>query len=341
MSKTKIICSIGPSSADQKTLEKMIENGMDIARFNMSHGSHESHMACYDALVRAQKKTGKNIDVMLDTKGPEIRIKDFEKGSAQLKVGQKFVITTKDVVGNEKQVSVNYPNLPKVVKKGNKIYINDGIIELEVEKVSKENIETKVVHGGVLLNKKSINLPGIDTGLEFLSEKDKNDIAFAKNINAKYLALSFVSYPKDVLKAREFLKSQKMSKIKIISKIESEQGIKNFDKILEVSDGIMVARGDLGVEIDYAKIPYFQKVMIKKCNEHKKFAVTATQMLESMTNNPVPTRAEVSDVANAVFDGSNAIMLSGETANGKHPPLVVETMRRIANEAEKHKKSCM
>ena len=338
MNKTKIICSIGPSSNTSKILTEMIEAGMDIARFNMSHSTHELHKKNFNELQKAIKKTGKKVSVMLDTKGPEIRIRDFKDDKVFLKQGQKFVITTKDILGDNKQVSVNYDKLPAVLKKGNILYINDGVIELQVEKTTKDSIITKVIHGGELSNKKSINLPGIETGIEFLNEKDKCDLEFAKEINAEYIALSFVSHKEDVTKAREFLKSKNLSNLKIISKIESAQGIENFDDILKVSDGIMVARGDLGVEIDFAKIPYYQKEMIKKCKKAKKFVVTATQMMESMTTNPVPTRAEVSDVANAVFDGSSAIMLSGETANGKHPTLVVKTMRHIADEAEKHTK---
>ncbi len=338
MSKTKIICSIGPSSNTSKILTEMIEAGMDIARFNMSHSSHELHKQSFKELQKAIKKTGKKVSVMLDTKGPEIRIKDFKDGKVFLKQGQKFIITTKDVLGDEKQVSVSYDRLPEVLKKGDILYINDGMIKLQVEKTTKDSVVGKVINGGELSNKKSINIPGIETGMEFLNEKDKSDLAFAKDIEAEYIALSFVSHKEDVLQAREYLKSQGLADIKIISKIESVYGIENFDEILKVSDGIMVARGDLGVEIDFAQIPFYQKEMIKKCNKAKKFVVTATQMMETMTTNPIPTRAEVSDVANAVFDGTNAIMLSGETANGKHPALVVKTMRHIADEAEKHTK---
>lgn len=336
MNNTKIICSLGPSSNTAKTLAEMIEAGMDIARFNMSHSTHELHKKSFNELKKAIKKTGKHVSVLLDTKGPEIRIRDFKDGKITLKAGHKFVITTQDTLGDEKQVSVNHPNFPNVLKKGDIIFVNDGAVKLSVEKTTKDSVVTKVINGGVLSNKKSINIPGIDTGLEFLNDKDKSDLAFAKEIEAEYIALSFVSHKEDVLAARAFLKDNGLADIKIISKIESVQGIENFDEILKVSDGIMVARGDLGVEIDFALIPHLQKEMIKKCKKSKKFVVTATQMMETMTTNPIPTRAEVSDVANAVFDGTSAIMLSGETASGNHPALVIKTMRHIADEAEKH-----
>lgn len=336
VNKTKIICSIGPASNNIETLEKMINAGMNIARFNMSHGTHESHKEMYENVSKASKNTKKKIEIILDTKGPEIRIRDFENGKVNLKNGDMFTLTTEEILGNEKQVSVTYKNLPKILKKGNQILLNDGNIELKVEKTTKTTVECKIVNGGELSNKKSINLPGIPTKLDFLSEQDKSDLAFAKEINADYIALSFVSYPEDVISAREYLNSVGNTKVKLISKIESAEGVKNFDKILKVTDGIMVARGDLGVEIDYAKIPYLQKQFIKKCNEAQKFVVTATQMMESMTNNPRPTRAEISDVANAVFDGTDAVMLSGESANGKYPIETVAAMRKIANEAEKH-----
>ena len=336
MKKTKIICSLGPASSDVNTLEKMIQAGMNIARFNMSHGTHESHKKMVDAVLSARKNTKKKVQLMLDTKGPEIRVKKFENDKILLKDGAKFVLTTKDVVGNQKQVSVTYANLPKVVKAGTKILLNDGNIELKAEKTTATSITCTVVHGGELSNNKSINLPGVKTEMPYLSEQDKSDLCFAKEIGADLVAISFVGCAKDVVQVREFFNNINYNKIKIVSKIESEEGVKNFDKILEVSDGIMVARGDLGVEIDFVKIPYLQKEFIKKCNKAGKFVVTATQMMESMTYNARPTRAEISDVANAVFDGTNAVMLSGESASGKFPVETVTAMRRIANEAEKH-----
>lgn len=336
MKKTKIICSIGPASSDEKVLEKMIESGMNVARFNMSHGTHESHKLLIDAVKKARENLHAPVGIMIDTKGPEIRVKQFENSNVFLTNGAQFVLTTNQMLGNEKMVSVTYNKLPKILKKGTKILLNDGNIELKVEKTTKTDVICTVVNGGELSNNKSINLPDVKTEMVYLSEQDKSDIAFAKEMGADFLAISFVNCPEDVLSVKEYLNEIKFKHVKIISKIESNEGVKNFDKILKVSDGIMVARGDLGVEIDFVKIPILQKEFISKCNHCGKIVVTATQMLESMITNPRPTRAEISDVANAIFDGSTAIMLSGETAAGKHPVEVVETMKRIAIESENY-----
>ena len=339
MNKTKIICSIGPSSSDTKTIEKMINAGMDVARFNMSHGTHESHKKLIENVKIARNMSHSAVAIMIDTKGPEIRIKQFEKGKINLSNGDKFTLTTKDVVGNIDKVSVTYKKLPKILKKGAKILLNDGNIELKAIKITSTDVICEVVHGGLLSNNKSINLPGIKTDMPYLSETDKQDLFFAKEMDADYIAISFVSTDEDVKDVRNYLKEIDFKDVKIISKIENQEGVENFAKILNVSDGIMVARGDLGVEVDFEKIPILQKEFIKKCNNAGKISVTATQMLETMITSPRPTRAEISDVANSIFDGTTATMLSGETASGIDPENVVKTMQRIANEAEIYAKS--
>lgn len=339
MNKTKIVCSIGPTSSNVETLENMIDAGMNVARFNMSHGCHSSHKALIDAVKEARKNKNTSLAILIDTRGPEIRIKQFQDNNpVSLIDGQKFVLTTKNICGTCDKVSVTYTNLPKILKKGDTLLLNDGIIELQVNKCTNCEVICTVVHGGELSNNKSINLPGIKTDMPYLSETDKQDILFAKEMNADYVAISFVNSEKDVKCVRQYLKEIDFKDVKIISKIESQEGILNFDKILKASDGIMVARGDLGVEVDFVKIPIFQKEIIRKCNEAGKVVITATQMLESMIYNPRPTRAEISDVANAIFDGTTAIMLSGETASGQFPVEAVETMKKIANEAEQYTK---
>ncbi len=336
MNKTKIVCSIGPASSKVETLEKMIDAGMNVARFNMSHGTHESHMALIDAVKTARANKSKSIGILIDTKGPEIRVKQFENGKVFLSEGNDFVLTTKEMLGNQEKVSVTYKNLPKILTKDTKILLNDGNIELKVKKTTATDITCTVVHGGELSNNKSINIPGVDTEMSYLSEQDKKDILFAKEVNADFLAISFVNSAQDVIDVKKYLKEISYSDIKIISKIESQKGVENYDKILKQSDGIMVARGDLGVEIDYEKLPILQKEFIEKCIYNGKIVITATQMLESMITNPRPTRAEISDVANAIFDGSTAIMLSGETASGNNPVEAVATMKRIAIETENY-----
>ena len=332
MNKTKIVCSIGPTSSDVKTLEKMIDAGMNVARFNMSHGTHESHKALIEAVKQARSNKNKPVAIMIDTKGPEIRVKQFEDGKIILDDNDTFTLTTNEVAGNQNHVSVTYKNLPKILKKGTKILLNDGNIELKVDKLSACDITCTVIHGGELSNNKSINIPGIKTDMPYLSEQDKSDLLFAKEMDADYIAISFVNCADDVMQVKKYLKEIKFKDVKIISKIESEEGVNNYDKILKVSDGIMVARGDLGVEIDFVRIPILQKQFISKCNFYGKIVITATQMLESMITHSRPTRAEISDVANAILDGTTAIMLSGETASGQFPVEAVETMRRIATE---------
>lgn len=339
MNKTKIVCSIGPSSANLKTLESMIDCGMSVARFNMSHGTHESHKKMIDLVKQARNNKNKSVSIMIDTKGPEIRVKQFEKERVMLKSGDVFTLTTENVLGNENRVSVTYEKLPKILYKNAKILLNDGNIELKVEKIKGKDVLCEVVHGGELSNNKSINLPKIKTEMPYLSEQDKSDLLFAKEMKANFLAISFVGSSEDVLAVKNYLKEIDYKDVKIISKIESQEGVDNFDSILNVSDGIMVARGDLGVEIEFEKIPILQKRFISQCNKHGKIVITATQMLESMINSARPTRAEISDVANAVFDGTTAIMLSGETASGKFPVESVATMKKIALEAENYAKN--
>ncbi len=339
MNKTKIVCSIGPTCNDVESLKKMIDAGMSVARFNMSHGTHESHKILIDAVKQARENKHAGVAILIDTKGPEIRIKQFKDGRIVLKSGDMFTLTTEDCLGTQEYVSVTYAKLPKILKKNTKILLNDGNISLNVENIEGKNIRCRVLNGGELSNNKSINLPGINTEMPYLSEQDKSDLLFAKEVGASYIAISFVGCADDVLEVKKYLKKIKFNDVKIISKIESAQGVKNFDEILRVSDGIMVARGDLGVEIDFVQIPVRQKEFIKKCNDAGKISITATQMLESMIHNPRPTRAEISDVANAVFDGTTAIMLSGETASGCYPIESVDTMKRIAIETENYAKS--
>ena len=335
MSKTKIVCSIGPACNDVEIIEKLALNGMNVARFNMSHGTHESHKEMIEKVKKVREKLNIPIGIMIDTKGPEIRIKNFENDKIFLNIGDEFTLTTKDIVGNQKMVSVTYKKLPKILKIGSKILLNDGSIELEVKKLTKDDVICLVKTNGELSNHKSINLPGIKTDMPYLSEQDKSDILFAKEMEADFLSISFVSFLSDVKDVKNYLKQIHYNKVQIISKIESEDGVKNFDKILSCSDGIMVARGDLGVEVDFVKLPTLQKKFIKKCTDAGKISITATQMLESMIYNKRPTRAEISDVANAIYDGTTAIMLSGETASGKYPVESVSTMRKIAEEVEK------
>ncbi len=336
MNRTKIVCSIGPTSSDIKTLEKMIDAGMNVARFNMSHGTHESHKALIDAVKQARANKNKPVAILIDTKGPEIRIKQFENGKIMLNDGDIFTLTTDDILGTQERVSVTYNKLPKILKKDTKILLNDGNIELKVNKTTAHDIICTVVHGGELSNNKSINLTGVKTEMPYLSEQDKSDLLFAKEMNADYLAISFVNCADDVLQVKNYLKEINFKDVKIISKIESEEGVNNYDKILKVSDGIMVARGDLGVEIDFVRIPILQKEFINKCNYEGKIVITATQMLESMITHSRPTRAEISDVANAILDGTTAIMLSGETASGEFPVETVSTMQKIAIETENY-----
>lgn len=334
MNKTKIVCTMGPSCNDLETIKQMMLAGMDVARFNMSHGTHESHRNHMNLVKQARFELGLPVAIMLDTKGPEIRIKQFKNGKIMLQNGQNFALTTEQVLGDESIVSVTYAKLPEIVKNGTKILLNDGLIELKVIKVSGNVIHTVVEEGGELSNNKSINIPSVELNMEYLSETDKADLAFGAKENVDCYSISFVNSAKDVEDVRKYLASVGAKDAFIISKIESAKGVEKMNEIISASDGVMVARGDMGVEVPFEKLPSIQKQMIEKSNELGKLSITATQMLESMVSNTRPTRAEISDIANAIYDGTSAIMLSGETSAGQHPVLAVSTMQKIANETE-------
>jgi len=333
MRRTKIVCTIGPASEKVETLKQMMLAGMNVARLNFSHGTHEDNGRRIAAVRQAAGEVGKNIAIMLDTKGPEIRLKTFANPPVTLEQGQRFTLTTRDVVGDKTIVSVTYMDLPRDVRPGSRIAVADGLIMLEVESVEEQDVHCRVVNGGQLSNQKGVNLPGVNVNLPSITDKDIADIKFGIEQGVDFIAASFIRKASDVIAIRQILE-QEGANIDIIAKIESRQGVDNLAEIVNVADGIMVARGDLGVEIPAEEVPVLQKTMIAMCNKAGKPVITATQMLESMTQNPRPTRAEASDVANAIFDGSDAIMLSGETAAGKYPVQAVETMARIAQRAE-------
>jgi len=331
MKKTKIVCTIGPSSESEDRLESLITNGLNVARLNFSHGNHEEHKRRIDTIKKVRDKLDLPVAIMLDTKGPEIRTRDFENGTVELSEGQEFTLTTRDVLGNDKVCSITYDGLPNDVSIGDSILIDDGLIELQVEKIlNSTDIKCIVKNPGQVKNHKGINVPGIKINLPAITAKDINDIVFGIQNGVDFIAASFIRKASDVIEIRRVLEENGAGDIQIISKIENQQGVENLDEIINVSDGIMVARGDLGVEIPTEEIPLIQKTIIKKCNEVGKPVITATQMLDSMIRNPRPTRAEVTDVANAILDGSDAIMLSGETAAGKYPVEAVKTMTNIA-----------
>ena len=334
MKRTKIICTLGPASTNEDIMREMLESGMNVARFNMSHGDHEEHTNRIAMFRRVRDELGVPAAVLLDMKGPEIRLRDFKDGSVILKDGDMFTLTSEDIIGDEKKASITYLNLPKDIKDGCKVLIDDGKVTLEVVSHDDKDIVCKVIYGGKVSNHKGINVPSVHLNMPYLSEVDKADLLFGIQQDVDFVAASFVRTEKDVKDVREFLDYNGGNKIRIIAKIENQEGIDNFDEILRVANGIMVARGDMGVEVDYEKLPGIQKRFIAKCRKAGKIVVTATQMLESMVNNSSPTRAEISDVANAVFDGTSAIMLSGETASGKYPVHAVKTMARIARRAE-------
>ena len=334
MKKTKIICTIGPASQNPETIKEMIEAGMNVCRCNFSHGSYEEQKMKMMTVVRISEEMGRPVATLIDTKGPEIRIRTFEEEKVTLEEGQSFTLTTRDVAGTREIVSVTYENIVNDVVRGSCILIDDGLIELAVEEITDTDIKCRVINGGTISNKKGVNLPGANLSMPFISEQDRSDILFGIDCGFDFIALSFVRTKEDVLEVRKIL-DEKKSPMKIIAKIENMQGINNLDEILEVSDGIMVARGDMGVEVPLEDVPVIQKTMICKAVAKGKHVITATQMLESMTKNPRPTRAEATDVANAIFDGTTAIMLSGESANGKYPVEAVKTMAKIAERAEK------
>lgn len=334
MRKTKIVCTIGPAVDSEEKLKELMLAGMNVGRVNFSHGNYQDQEDRINTFKKVRDELGLPIPLLLDTKGPEIRIGKFENNGIMLQNGATFTLLNEDKLGNEKEVSITYKELYKDVDVGSTILVNDGTIELKVTEIKNKDIVCQVIHGGKLTNTKSMNIPNLILNLPSITEKDEEDIKYGIRAGFDYIAASFVRKPADVLAIREVLKQNNGEHIKIISKIENREGINNFDAILEVSDGIMVARGDLGVEIPMEEVPIIQKQFIKKTYKAGKPVITATQMLESMCDNPRPTRAEVSDVANAVFDGSSAIMLSGETAMGSFPVECVKTMDTIAKKVE-------
>ncbi|AVO74287.1 pyruvate kinase [Megasphaera elsdenii] len=333
LKKTKIVCTLGPSSNTPEIIEKMIKAGMNVARFNFSHGSHEEHKQRIDMVRAASQKLGIPVALLLDTKGPEIRLGKFKNGSIMMEAGKDFTLTARDIEGDETIASMNYKELPQDVKAGDHILLSDGLVNLEVVSVDGEDIHTKILNSGKMSDRKRVAVPGIAINLPAVSETDAADIEFGCRMNMDWIAASFIQRGKDVLTIRKILEKHD-SHMKIISKIECQAAVNNIDDIIKMSDGIMVARGDLGVEVPAEEVPMLQKVLIHKCQAAGKPVITATQMLESMCNNPRPTRAETSDVANAILDGTDAIMLSGETAGGLYPVEAVETMARVATFTE-------
>ena len=336
MRKTKIVCTIGPASESVEKLTQLMEAGMNVARLNFSHGDFEEHGARIKNIREAAEITGNNIAILLDTKGPEIRTNNMKDGAIELVAGNDIIVSMTEVEGTTEKFSVTYEGLIDDVDPGSKILLDDGLIGLEVTKIDKSagEIHTKILNSGTLKNKKGVNVPGVAVKLPGMTEKDANDIRFGIEQGIDFIAASFVRRASDVLEIKQLLEDNNASHIHIIPKIENQEGVDNIDEILEVSDGLMVARGDLGVEIPAEEVPLVQKLLIKKCNTLGKPVITATQMLDSMQRNPRPTRAEASDVANAIFDGTDAIMLSGETAAGSYPVEAVQTMNNIASRAE-------
>ena len=334
MRKTKIVCTIGPAVDDENVMRELMLAGMNVARINFSHGNYQDQEGRINTVKRLREELNLPVALLLDTKGPEIRIGTFRENKINLEKDNYFTLFNEDIEGDENGVSITYKDLYKDVNIGQKILINDGTIEVQVEEIRDRDIYCRIINGGTLTNKKSINVPDLDLNLPSVTDKDVEDLRFGITADFDYIAASFVRKAEDVLTIRGILNDNGGSHIKIISKIENREGINNFDEILEASDGIMVARGDLGVEIPMEEVPILQKQFIKKSYRAGKPVITATQMLESMINEPRPTRAEVSDIANAIFDGSTAIMLSGETAMGKYPVECVRAMDRIANTTE-------
>ena len=334
MRKTKIVCTIGPASKDVETLKELILAGMNVARINFSHGNYEEQKVYINAVKKAREELNMPVALLLDTQGPEIRTGILDKIPIELKTHNTITLVSEELIGNDKRISITHKELYKDIKPGTQILIDDGKIELKVKEIKGKDIICEVINGGLLGNRKSINLPGTHVNLPSLKEKDIEDLKAACIEDFDYIAASFIRNADDVKAIRKVLDENGGETIKIISKIENQEGIDNLDEIVEHSDGIMVARGDLGVEIPFYEVPIMQKKFIQKCNEKGKMVITATQMLESMTENPSPTRAEASDVANAIFDVTGAIMLSGETAMGKYPVKCVETMSKIAGAVE-------
>ncbi|MCC2124626.1 pyruvate kinase [Hominiventricola filiformis] len=335
MRKTKIVCTLGPATDDENVMRQLMLEGMSVARMNFSHGSHEEQKKRLDMVKKLRKELGLPVAALLDTKGPEIRIGDIEGGKVELKKGQTFVLTTEDIVGNAEIVSITYKQLYKDVKPGDSILIDDGLIGMEVQKIEGEEIVCQVKNGGFISNHKGVNVPGVELKMPFVSQKDYEDIVFAAEQDYDFIAASFTRTADDILEIRKILEEKGGQYIHIIAKIENMQGVENCEEILRVADGIMIARGDMGVEIPLEEVPVIQKKLIRMALKASKPVITATQMLDSMIKNPRPTRAETSDVANAIYQGTGAIMLSGETAAGAYPIEAVRTMARIAERTEK------
>ena len=335
MKKTKIVCTLGPATTDERVLEDMLRSGMDVARLNFSHGTHEGHAEMLEKFRRVRDSLRVPAAVLLDTKGPEIRLGCFRGGRAQLQKGARFTLTARDIEGDGAAVSLSYKELPAQLTPGCRVLLDDGRIALKVEETTETDVVCRVLEGGVISDRKGVNVPHIHLALPYLSEQDEADLRFGVEHDVDFVAASFVRTKDDVIAVRNFLDYYGGHSIKIIAKIENEEGVLNFDEILRHSDGIMVARGDMGVEIAFERLPGLQKKFIRKCYQAGKMVITATQMLESMITSTTPTRAEITDVANAVFDGTSAIMLSGETAAGKNPALVVRVMSKIAEQAER------
>lgn len=333
MRKTKIICTIGPASESEERLRELMLAGMNVARFNFSHGSHEEHKAKFDRVIKVSSELKLPVATLLDTKGPEIRLKDIEGGKTELVSGQKFILTTEEILGNNEKVTITYKGLKDDINVGTTILIDDGLIEMVVDEINETDIICSVVDGGPISNHKGVNIPGAALSMPYISDVDRSDIMFGCDMDFDFLAASFVRCKEDILEVRKIIEEHG-SHMKIIAKIENTQGIRNLDEILEAADGIMVARGDMGVEIPMEEVPIVQKQMIKKAEALGKHVITATQMLESMIKNPRPTRAEATDIANAIYDGTTAIMLSGESAAGLYPVEAVKTMAKIAERTE-------
>lgn len=334
MRKTKIVCTLGPATDNEDVLRQMILAGMNVARCNFSHATYEEHKKRMEMVRKLRRELGQPVAILLDTKGPEVRVRDFKDGSAVLEEGQLFTLTADDVEGTKDKVSVTYNRLYEDLEVGMRVLIDDGLIEMQVEQVDRTNIVCRVLNGGTVSNHKGVNVPDVDLSMPYISERDREDILFGISQDVDFIAASFVQKKEDILQLRRLLEKNGGSDIKIIAKIENAQGVNNIDDIIEASDGIMVARGDMGVEIPYEEVPIIQKKIIKKVYRTGKQVITATQMLESMIKNPRPTRAETTDIANAVYDGTSAIMLSGETAAGAYPVEAVKTMVRIAERTE-------
>ena len=337
MRKTKIVCTIGPASESEEQLRALMLAGMNVARLNFSHGTHEEHKVRIDRIKKVREELGLPVAILLDTKGPEYRLRTFENDKIYLNDGDTFTFTTDEIVGNQERVSVSYKNLHNDLEVGSKIYVNNGLVHFVVEKIEGHDIICKVTAGGELSNRKSMSFPGKVLKQKYLSEADKADLLFGIEQDVDFVACSFVSCKQDIEDVRAFLDEHTPDdNISLIAKIENQHGVDNIDEICQACDGIMIGRGDMGVEIPFEELPKIQKLLITKCRLLGKRVITATEMLESMIYNPRPTRAEISDVANAVYDGTSAIMLSGETAMGKYPILAVETMAKIAETTEKN-----